>query len=220
MENSRSQRIVWFLEELNLSYELVINQHSNLDESKNSPHPLLKFPAIELTDREDTYALAETSAIIEYLSNFHPKLGQTGLSGQQLQHFYYWKNYCEATLIPDLLLKQIFNQIVLRTPFPVRFISKFLKYGFDQGYLNPALQQQMDIINQHLKDHLWFAGDQFTLVDILIWFPLLACSQNLKQFEHIQRYLEQIENRPAFKTALIKGQWSACDFHHYWTTAW
>ena len=66
---------------------------------------------------------------------------------------------------------------------------------------------------------LLFRSD-LTLVDILMWFPLLACSQNLKQFEHIQRYLQQIENRPAFKTALIKGQWSASTFQTYWTTAW
>ncbi len=220
LENSRSQRIIWFLEELNLAYELVINQHSDTDQNKNSPHPLSKFPAIEIIDQGQSCVLAETAAIIEYLSYFNPKLGPSGLNEQQLQHFYYWKNYCEATLIPDLLLKQIFKQIVQRTPFPVRFISKFLKYGFDQGYLNASLQRQMCMVDEHLKDHVWFAGDQLTLVDILMWFPLLACSQNLKQFEHIQRYLQQIENRPAFKTALIKGQWSASTFQTYWTTAW
>ncbi|MDF9290811.1 glutathione binding-like protein, partial [Klebsiella pneumoniae] len=120
--------------------------------------------------------LAETSAILDYLSHLHPQLGPNSLLSQQLQNFYYWKNYSEATFIPDLVLKQIFHQIVKRTPFPVRFIPKFLKYGFDQGYLNQSLQRQMSMIDKHLEHHLWFAGDQFTTADILMWFPLLACS--------------------------------------------
>lgn len=220
LQNSRSQRIIWFLEELGLNYELIIKYHSDVDENKNSPHQLSKFPTIEIIEQGEISILAETSAILDYLSHLHPQLGQNNLLSQQLQNFYYWKNYCEATFIPDLVLKQIFHQIVQRTPFPIRFVPKLLKYGFDQGYLNQSLQRQMSIIDKHLEDHLWFAGDQFTIADILMWFPLLACSQNYSQFKHIQRYLAQIENRPAFKNALIKGQWSASTFNAYWTIAW
>lgn len=220
LQNSRSQRIIWFLEELGLNYELIIKYHSDVDENKNSPHQLSKFPTIEIIEQGKISILAETSAILDYLSHLHPQLGQNNLLSQQLQNFYYWKNYCEATFIPDLVLKQIFHQIAQRTPFPIRFIPKLLKYGFDQGYLNQSLQRQMSMIDKHLEHHLWFAGDQFTIADILMWFPLLACSQNYSQFKHIQRYLTQIENRPAFKNALIKGQWSASIFNAYWTIAW
>jgi len=220
LKNSRSQRIIWFLEELELNYELIIKDHSDVDENKNSPHQLSKFPTIEIIEQGKTSVLAETSAILDYLSHLHPQLGPNSLSSQQLLNFYYWKNYCEATFIPDLVLKQIFYQIVQRAPFPIRFIPKLLKYGFDQGYLNQSLQRQMNMIDKHLEHQLWFAGDQFTIADILMWFPLLACSPNYSQFKHIQRYLAQIENRPAFKNALIKGQWSASTFNAYWTTAW
>ena len=220
LQNSRSQRIIWFLEELGLNYELIIKYHSDVDENKNSPHQLSKFPTIEIIEQGEISILAETSAILDYLSHLHHQLGQNNLLSQHLQNFYYWKNYCEATFIPDLVLKQIFHQIVQRTPFPIRFIPKLLKYGFDRGYLNQSLQRQMSMIDKHLEDHLWFAGDQFTIADILMWFPLLACSQNYSQFKHIQRYLTQIENRPAFKNALIKGQWSASTFNAYWTIAW
>lgn len=220
LQNSRSQRIIWFLEELGLNYKLTIKDHSGIDKDKNSPHQLSKFPTIEIIEQGKTSILAETSAILDYLSHLHPQLGPNSLLSQQLQNFYYWKNYSKATFIPDLVLKQIFHQIVKRTPFPVRFIPKFLKYGFDQGYLNQSLQRQMSMIDKHLEHHLWFAGDQFTTADILMWFPLLACSPNYRQFKHIQRYLAQIENRPAFKNALIKGRWSASTFKAYWTMVW
>ncbi|TDM62450.1 glutathione S-transferase [Acinetobacter sp. KU 011TH] len=220
LKNSRSQRIIWFLEELGLNYKLIIKYHSDEDKNNKSPHQLSKFPTIEIIEQKQISILAETSAILDYLSHLHPQLGPNNLSSQQLQNFYYWKNYCEATFIPDLVLKQIFHQIVKRTPFPIRFIPKLLKYGFDQGYLNQSLQRQMKMIDKHLEHHLWFAGDQFTTADILMWFPLLACSPNYRQFKHIQRYLAQIENRPAFKNALIKGRWSASTFKAYWTTAW
>ncbi len=220
LQNSRSQRIIWFLEELELNYELITKYHSDEDKNNNSPHQLSKFPTIEIIEQGQTAILAETSAILDYVSHLHPELGQNNLLGQQLQSFYYWKNYCEATFIPDLVLKQIFHQIAERTPFPVRFIPKLLKFGFDQGYLNQSLQRHMSMIDKHLERHLWFAGDQFTTADILMWFPLLACSPNYSQFKHIQRYLAQIENRPAFKNALIKGQWSASTFQTYWAIAW
>ncbi|MDX8154139.1 glutathione S-transferase N-terminal domain-containing protein [Acinetobacter pittii] len=147
LQNSRSQRIIWFLEELGLNYKLTIKDHSGIDKDKNSPHQLSKFPAIEIIEQGKTSILAETSAILDYLSHLHPQLGPNSLLSQQLQNFYYWKNYSEAIFIPDLVLKQIFHQIV-------------------------------------------------------------------------QRYLAQIENRPAFKNALIKGRWSASTFKAYWTTAW
>ncbi|NUF35627.1 glutathione S-transferase family protein [Acinetobacter oleivorans] len=220
LKNSRSQRIIWFLEELELNYELTIKDHSVIGKDKNSPHQLSKFPTIEIIEQGKTSVLAETSAILDYLSHLHLQLGPNSLSSQQLLNFYYWKNYCEATFIPDLVLKQIFHQIAQRTPLPIRFITKLLKYGFDQGYLNQSLQRQMKMIDEHLEQHAWFTGDQFTIADILMWFPLLACSQNYSQFKHIHRYLAQIENRPAFNNALTKGQWSASTFNAYWTTAW
>ncbi|MEB7640841.1 glutathione binding-like protein [Acinetobacter pittii] len=220
LQNSRSQRIIWFLEELGLNYKLIIKYHSDEDKNNNSPHQLSKFPTIEIIEQGKTSILAETSAILDYFSHLHSQLGPDSLSSQQLQNFYYWKNYSEATFIPDLVLKQIFHQIAKRTPFPVRFVPKLLKYGFDQGYLNQSLQRHMNMIDKHLERHLWFAGDQFTTADILMWFPLLVCSPNYRQFKHINRYLAQIENRPAFKNALIKGRWSASTFNAYWTTAW
>ena len=226
--NSRSQRILWLLEELKLDYELVFCDNNPSDQSLDQikhPHRLAKFPTVQICENEgsDVITLAETAAIADYLSYLFNELGIAQLSHQEIQHFYYWKNFAEATLMPDLALKQVFAAIVTRTPWPVRFVSQLLKFGFDRGYLNHTLHQHLQMMDQHLKDHSYVAGQQFTIADLLLWFPLLACTQSNPAFEslaHIQRYLLQIQSRPAFQRALEKGQWSASTFQSYWSKAW
>lgn len=226
--NSRSQRILWLLEELKLDYELVFCDNNPSDQNlAHIKHPLrlAKFPTVQIyeNDGSDVITLAETAAIADYLSYLFHDLGIAQLSHQEIQHFYYWKNFAEATLMPDLALKQIFAAIVARTPWAVRFVSQCLKFGFDRGHLNHTLNQNLQIIDQHLKDHSYVAGQQFTIADLLLWFPLLACTQSNPAFEsleHIQRYLLQIQSRPAFQRALEQGQWSASTFQSYWSKAW
>ena len=226
--NSRSQRIVWLLEELKLDYELVFcdnnPSYQSLTHIKHL-HRLAKFPTVQIYENNgsDVITLAETAAIADYLSYLFNDLGITQLSQQEIQYFYYWKNFAEATLMTDLALKQVFAAIVTRTPWPVRFVSQLLKLGFNRGYLNHTLHQHLQMIDEHLKDHSYVAGQQFTIADLLLWFPLLACTQSNPAFEslpHIQRYLLQIQSRPAFQRALAKGQWSASTFQSYWSKAW
>lgn len=226
--NSRSQRIVWLLEELKLDYELVFcdnnPSYQSLTHIKHL-HRLAKFPTVQIYENNgsDVITLAETAPIADYLSYLFNELGITQLSQQEIQYFYYWKNFAEATLMPDLAFKQVFVAIVTRTPWPVRFVSQLLKLGFDRGYLNHTLHQHLQMIDEHLKDHSYVAGQQFTIADLLLWFPLLACTQSNPAFEslpHIQRYLLQIQSRPAFQRALAKGQWSASTFQLYWSKAW
>ncbi|TCB62263.1 glutathione binding-like protein [Acinetobacter terrae] len=226
--NSRSQRILWLLEELNLDYELVFGD-TDISTQEFEPyqnnHPPTKFPTVHIFNDHstDVMTLAETAAIADYLSHQSNDLGISQLSSSEILHYYFWKNFAEATLMPDLALKQIFAQIVERTPFPVRFISKFLKFGFDRGYLNQALNQHLFMIDEHLKTRQYLAGNQFSIADLLLWFPLLACMQSNTEFEslpNIQRYLQHLQNRPAFQRALEKGQWSAVQFRSYWSKAW
>lgn len=91
-----------------------------------------------------------------------------GLDNTALIDDYYWKNFAEASFMPNLALKQIFAQLSLRTPWPVRFILRGIQYAFNQGYLNPLLRQQIQVIHQHLTANTWFAGSQFTIADILL----------------------------------------------------
>ncbi|TCB68359.1 hypothetical protein E0H81_02540 [Acinetobacter terrestris] len=78
-------------------------------------------------------------------------------------------------------------------------------------------------MDQHLKNHIYLTGNHFSIADLLLWFPLLACTQSntaFKSLQHIQCYLQQIQNRPAFQRAAEKGQWSALEFELYWSKAW
>ena len=111
--NLRSQRIVWLLEELKLDYELVFcdnnPSYQSLTHIKHL-HRLAKFPTVQICENDDSdvITLTETAAISDYLSYLFNDLGIAQLSHQEIQHFYYWKNFAEATLMPDLALKQIF----------------------------------------------------------------------------------------------------------------
>lgn len=225
LKNSRSQRIVWLCEELQLDYQLIIfDEHLQATQHSEHPHPLKKFPTLEYgVMPQSTEVLAESGAIVDFLCQQNAGLGIENLTQpKQLADFYYWKNFAEASLMPNLALKQIFAQIVQHTPFPIRFVAQIFKSGFNRGYLNAALHQQMQLIDQKLKTNPWIAGSAFSAADILLWFPLAACIQldpKFQHYEHIHAYLTQIERRPAFQSAVAKGQWSTSIFHSYWVKA-
>lgn len=222
--NSRSQRIVWLFEELSLNYDILFC-HSWDDANTcqlQQAHPLAKFPTVKITELEHTFFLSETSAIAEWFCAHQQSLGAMNLDSSALMDYYYWKNFADASFMPNLALKQIFSQLALRTPWLIRFIPRAIQYGFNQGYLNPLLQQQMQMINLHLTKQPWVAGSQFTIADILIWFPLHACTHLNDRYTHypaINAYLQQIQDRPAFQRALSKGQWSDEIFKQYWAVA-
>lgn len=225
---SRSQRILWLLEELNLDYDLKIYQ-THLDENQQDElkqlNPFAQFPTLLISDNQhpSSIVLTETAAIADYLSYATQQLEIHGLQTQQVIDFYFWKNFSETNFMPNLALKQIFSRIVQRTPFPVHYLAQFFKYAFDQGFLNKTLHRQVQMIEQQLAAQVWIAGENFTIADILLWFPLQACFEldaDFQQYSEIQRYLLQIQSRPAFQTALKKGQWSAPVFQKYWSNAY
>jgi len=188
--NSRSQRILWLLEELKLDYELVFCDNNPSDQSlAHIKHPLrlAKFPTVQIyeNDDSDVITLAETAAIADYLSYLFNDLGIAQLSHQEIQHFYYWKNFAEATLMPDLALKQIFAAIVARTPWALRFVSQLLKFGFDRGYLNHTLNQHLQIIDQHLKDNRYVAGQQFSSSPLQIFYYGSPCWLARNPIQHL-----------------------------------
>ena len=213
LQNSRSQRILWLLEELGLSYKLKLYDATQARQTN------LKFPMLDISHDTQAIRLTESRAIIEYLCQLQQKLII------QPDHVEYWnfcfyKNYSDASLMPNLALKQVFQHIKQQTPLLVRIVSLAFQGAFNHAYLNPELHRQLKEIDIHLSTHSSFAGEVFSYADILMWFPLYAASYATPQFAQynsIQHYFTQIQSRPAFNTAMTRGQWSASYFEHYWS---
>ena len=213
LQNSRSQRILWLLEELELSYELQLYDATQARQTN------LKFPMLDISHDTQTIRLTESSAIVEYLCQLQQKL-IIPHDHTQYWNFCFYSHYSDASLMPNLALKQVFQHIKQQTPFVIRFVSLAFQSAFNQAYLNPELHRQLKEIDTHLSTHSYFAGDVFSYADILMWFPLYAASYATPQFAQyhaIQLYFTQIQSRPAFNAAMARGQWSASYFEHYWS---
>ena len=212
--NSRSQRIIWLFEELQLPYELCFE---HLPETAQSA-AAVKYPTVKISNTASLFELTESSAIAEYFSQQEQRLIISPES-ESFKNYCFYKNFADASFMPNLALKQVFSQIVQKTPWPVRFISLAFKSAFNEAYLNPELKRQLDQLEQHLQQQRWLAGNSLSIADILLWFPLCACQYAVSQFHHyiaLNHYLRQIESRPAFQQACAKGQWSAQEFERYW----
>lgn len=213
LQNSRSQRILWLLEELELSYELKLYDTAQAKQTN------LIFPTLDISHDTQTIRLTESSAIVEYLCQLCQKL-IIPHDHTQYWNFCFYSHYSDVSLMPNLALKQVFQHIKQQTPLLVRFVSLAFQSAFNQAYLNPELHRQLKEIDTHLSTHSSFAGDVFSYADILMWFPLYAASYATPQFAQynsIQHYFTQIQSRPAFNTAMTRGQWSASYFEHYWS---
>lgn len=213
LPNSRSQRIVWLFEELQLNYKLII------DQPKHAPLIDIKYPSVHIHDATQNIYLSESSAIAEYFCQDKQRLLIPQDQAEYLD-FIYYKNFADASLMPNLALKQTFRQIANQTPWIIRFVSLAFKGLFNHAYLNPTLLKQLEQLNQHLSHHTWLAGEHFSYADILAWFPIQAAAfayPDFSQFESLQRYLLSTSNRPAFQTACLRGHWSAEILEHYWS---
>jgi glutathione S-transferase len=211
LENSRSQRVLWLLEELGLQYR--VKRYARDAATKLAPaslrkvHPLGKSPVI--TDGELT--VAESGAIIEYLvgrygtgSELRPAEG----SPQRLRYSY-WLHYAEGSAMPPLLLGLIFRKMPeAPMPFFVRPVVRGIAAKVQQSYVQPQLALHFDFMEAELGRFEWFAGPAFTAADIQMSFPVEAAgAAGLLGDDRarLQAFLERIVSRPAYQRALKKG---------------
>lgn len=213
LEHSRSQRIIWLLEELGLPYEVVLYKRD--PKTYLAPpellkiHPLGKSPAI--TDGD--IAVAESAAIVEYLidkagGNLRPQAGT-----EAHRQYTYWLHFAEGTAMPPLVMTLVFNKIE-NAPVPfflkplVLPIARGISAQVKKSFINPNLDKQFAFIDDHLSKNKWFCGDQMTGADIMMSFPLEAAAtraEAIKNKPNIQAFVERIHNLPAYRTALQKG---------------
>lgn len=209
LNNSRSQRILWMLEELQLPYQIEFYQRDKntmlAPDSLKAIHPLGKSPV--LTDGE--YTIAESGAIVEYLGRVYAngKLRPDDSTPQHL-NYQYWLHFAEGTMMPPLLLLLVMNKVQEKAqPFFVKPIAKAIAAKVTKNFINPNLTQQLAFIETHLKLNEWFAGDTLTGADIQMSFPLEASVHRglCKAYPAIQAYVTRIQKRDAYQAALKKG---------------
>ncbi len=210
LNNSRSQRILWLLEELGIEYE--IQRYERDPKTMLAPaslrkiHPLGKSPVIT----DGALTLAESGAIIEYLVERYgngrliPALG----TPERLRYTY-WLHYAEGSAMPPLLLKLIFDQIENRPmPFFVRPIAKSITGRVKSSFIEPQIAQHLDYLEAELGKSTWFAGNEFTAADIQMSFPLEAAAARAglnASRPQLMAFLERIHTRPAYQNALNRG---------------
>jgi len=209
LNNSRSQRVLWLLEELGVDYE--VRRYQRNAQTMLAPpelktvHPLGKSPVI--TDGAVT--VAESGAIVEYLVERYGKGRLVPPAGtpEQLQ-YRYWLHYAEGSLMPLLVMKLIFSRIVPGAPALVRPIARGIVKGVNDKFIGPNLALHLDYIEQELGRSGWFAGSEFSAADIQMSFPCEAAAARggpAANRPNLAAFLQRIHARPAYQRALQKG---------------
>jgi glutathione S-transferase len=209
LNNSRSQRILWLLEELGCEYQ--IRKYQRDPQTLLAPaellrvHPLGKSPVI--TTGTDT--IAESGAIIEYLvdtcgaGRLRPPEGTP-----ERRRYTYWLHYAEGSAMTPLLLKLIFSRLPRGPlPFVIRPVVKAVANRTQESYIDPQIKAHADYWENELGKSRWFAGDEFTAADIQMSFPLEgAAARALGQLgARTREFLGRIHERPAYQRALEAG---------------
>ncbi|MCK8457241.1 MULTISPECIES: glutathione S-transferase family protein [Sphingomonas] len=199
LENSRSQRILWMLEELGLPYE--IKRYERNKQTMLAPpelkkvHPLGKSPVIEDADVQGGQVVAETGAIVEYLvDKADGKLGAPANRADVLR-YRFWLHYAEGSMMPPLLLKLVLARIPIMGKVAVKKIQ-------------PMIDVHLDYVESELSQRPWFAGAEMTAADIMMSFPLEAARSRGGLNESRPAtiaWLAKVHARPAYQAGLKKG---------------
>ncbi len=214
LETSRSQRILWLLEELGLPYELKIYKRN--PKTKLAPpelkriHPLGKSPVI--TDGD--VVVAESGAILEYLAETYgasnPSLKLVPTSGTATHRdFRFWMHFAEGSLMNWLVMKLVFMTIPTQPmPFFVRPIARRICAQVQRQLIDPNVSTALAFMDEHLSKNTWFAGDELTLADFQMSFAVAAAmsrSADAQQLPHLKAYRDRMVALPAYQRAVAKG---------------
>ncbi|MBD3885170.1 glutathione S-transferase [Phormidium tenue FACHB-886] len=215
LNNSRSQRILWLLEELNLAYEVKRYERDPntmlAPASLRAVHPLGKSPIIT----DGALTLAESGAIVEYLVDRYGggRLAPSVGTPERLRYLY-WLHYAEGSAMPPLLLKLVFDRIeTTPMPFFARPIARAIVGRVKESFITPQLIQHLDYLEAELEQNLWFVGSEFTAADIQMSFPLEAATVRAgldSSRPKLMSFLDRIHARAAYGRALERG--GAYDF--------
>lgn len=210
LENSRSQRVLWLLEELGLPYE--VKRYARDPKTMLAPpelmkvHPLGKSPVI--TDGD--IAVAESGAIVEYLVDTYGQGRLKPAAGTpEHRRYVYWLHFSEGSAMPPLLMKLIFDKVrSAKVPFFIRPVVKGVADQVTKGFIAPNLLRQFVFMEAELAARPWFAGTEFSAADIQMSFPLEAAQARAGMdtaYPKLTDWLARIHARPAYQRALKRG---------------
>lgn len=210
LNNSRSQRILWLLEELGLPYE--IKRYQRDPQTMLAPpallkiHPLGKSPVIT----DDDLTIAESGAIIEYLVDRYDD-GKLRPPAGTLGHlrYVYWLHYAEGSAMPPLLMKLVFDRLeTAPMPFFIKPVARAIARNVKNAFILPQLTRHLDYMESELDKGDWFAADEFSAADIQVSFALEAAAARGgldSGRPRLMHFLTRIHARPAYLRALERG---------------
>jgi len=216
LETSRSQRILWLLEELGVPYEIKVYKRDA--KTRLAPaelkaiHPLGKSPVVT----DDGEVIAESGAIIEYLAEKYGSAGKGELAHlepprgtREYRQCRYWMHYAEGSLMNWLVMKLVFVTIPSRPmPFLAKPIARAICAKVQAQLIDPNLQAAIRFLDSHLARNRWFAGDEITMADFQMSFAveaLLSRATGAADHPHLSAYRDRIRARPAYQRAEAKG---------------
>lgn len=210
LNNSRSQRILWLLEELGIPYQIKRYQRDPktmlAPPALKAVHPLGKSPVITDGDR----VIAESGVIIDYLVQTYGEGRLLPPAGSEDRlRYQYWLQYAEGSAMPPLLLKLVFNKIQsTKMPFFAKPIVNALVNKTNAQFIDPQIKLHLDYMEGELAQRAWFAGDEISAADIQMSFPLEAAASRGgldRRYPKLTAFLNSIHARPAYQRALEKG---------------
>jgi len=210
LENSRSQRILWLLEELGVPY--AVRRYERDPVTQLAPaeltaiHPLGKAPIV--TDGDTT--VAESGAIIEYLVERYGDGRLVPPEGSRARAQYtYFMHYAEGSLMPLMVLSLIMSRIESApVPFFLKPVTRGIADKVRTGYLDHSIERNLDFLEATLEDSAWFTGEQLTAADVQMSFAVEAAAvrNDLSgRYPHLAAFLDRVRERPAYRKALEKG---------------
>jgi glutathione S-transferase len=210
LENSRSQRVLWLLEELGVPYE--VKRYERNKQTMLAPpellavHPLGKSPVIV----DDGVTVAESGAIIEYLVDKYGAGRLIPATGTpERLRYTYWLHYAEGSAMPPMLLKLVFDRVATGpAPWPISLIARKIASTVDESFIGPNIKRHLDFLESELTAREWFTGAEFTAADVQMSFPVELAQARAgldASRPRLLEFLQRIRARDAYKRALQRG---------------
>jgi len=191
---SRSERVVWLMEELGLEYRMEVHPREGsgaAPEAMRAIHALGKAPII----RDGDTVLAESGAIVEYIVHRHAG-GRLAVppADPGYARYTYWMHFAEGSLMSLMLIALVLSRIPEARESRVR--TRILD----------RMEKMLAFVDAELGAGPWFAGERFTAADIMMVFPFTTMRRyleyDLAPYPNIAGYMQRIESRPAYAKAM------------------